>query len=322
MWIVRFLVNATSRAQDVAGKDRFQFTDKYGDGNYICRGCGPGDGFALLELCLGWKFTDALKAVEGIVGISFHESSRHPADLLPQRMRKLAKSIWQEAHPVAAGDAVATICAPRIVLAEYPKALRTHPALGFDVKEAGRTRAKRCVRYPAMVAAVRGPDGHAVTLHRTYLEQGTKAPIAEPEKLLNAGINGAAVRLFEPTDELAIAEGIETALAVHLRTGKPVRAALSATTWRRCGSLPPWRSLASMPTTMRATPVRQQPTRWPNASRASATDVVRARSPFTFLAMRTPIGRTCCSNGSRKRREVWARPSGHARFFVPFLNRR
>jgi putative DNA primase/helicase len=45
------------------GKDRFQFTDKYADGNYICRGCGPGDGFALLELCLGWKFTDALKAV-------------------------------------------------------------------------------------------------------------------------------------------------------------------------------------------------------------------------------------------------------------------
>ena len=26
------------------GKDRFQFTDKYGDGNYICRCCGPGDG--------------------------------------------------------------------------------------------------------------------------------------------------------------------------------------------------------------------------------------------------------------------------------------
>ena len=49
--------------------------------------------------------------------------------------------------------------------------------------------------------------------------------------MLSSGIDGAAVRLFEPGDELAIAEGIETALAVHLGTGKPVWAALS------CGNL-------------------------------------------------------------------------------------
>ena len=73
--------------------------------------------------------------------------------------------------------------------------------------------------------------GHAVTLHRTYLRDGRKALGDQSKKLLSAGINGAAVRLDEATDELALTEGIETALAVRLRTGKPTWAAIN------CGNL-------------------------------------------------------------------------------------
>jgi hypothetical protein len=82
-----------------------------------------------------------------------------------------------------------------------------------------------------MVARVVDPGGVPVTLHRTYLTRdGRKAPVAEPRKLMAAPgmLRGGAIRLFEPTTELGIAEGIETALAVHLWTGMPVWSAVSA----------------------------------------------------------------------------------------------
>jgi putative DNA primase/helicase len=79
-----------------------------------------------------------------------------------------------------------------------------------------------------MLACVQGADGRLVTVHRTYLHDDHKAALPDAKKLLSGGIHGAAVRLFEPTTELAIAEGIETALAVHAATAKPVWCALSA----------------------------------------------------------------------------------------------
>ena len=51
------------------GKDRFQYTDKFGEGNYHCRHCGAGGGFKLLQASLGLDFPAALNKVEACVGI-------------------------------------------------------------------------------------------------------------------------------------------------------------------------------------------------------------------------------------------------------------
>ena len=209
------------------GTDRFQYTDKYGEGNYHCRGCGPGGGLKLLQGIKGWDFGTVLKRVEeciGAVGPIRSRSNEPSAD----RMKKLAKRIWDEARSIRPGDEVDRYLANRgLSLSEYPKVLRSHPALGYyDKDDTDKTR--KVAEYPAMLACIQGADGYVITLHRTYLNAGQKAPQREAKKVLSAGINSAAVRLFEATDELAIAEGIETALAVHLRTGKPVWAAISA----------------------------------------------------------------------------------------------
>lgn len=210
------------------GTDRFQYTDKFGEGNYHCRHCGPGGGFKLLQAVRGIDFNTALQEVERCVGTVRPRLRMVSTEPSAERMKKLAKRIWDEGKSVVAGDEVDRYLGGRgLSLAAYPRALRLHPALGFYERDAAG-KSRKVAEYAAMLACIQGPDGHAVTLHRTYLKDGQKAMVRDAKKVLSSGINGAAVRLFEPIDELAIAEGIETALAVHLATGKPVWAGLNA----------------------------------------------------------------------------------------------
>jgi hypothetical protein len=51
------------------GTDRFQYTDKFGEGNYHCRQCGPGGGFKLLQAVKGVDFNAALRDVERCLGL-------------------------------------------------------------------------------------------------------------------------------------------------------------------------------------------------------------------------------------------------------------
>ena len=214
------------------GTDRFQYTDKFGEGNYHCRSCGAGGGLKLAQGALGLKFGELLARLERQLGAVRATTAQLPGGPSPEKMKRLCQHIWHEARPVTQGDEVDRYLRNRgLQLSTYPRTLRFHPALGYFEKPAGQQRSKKIAEYPAMLAVVQGSDGHAVTLHRTYLRDGRKAIGAQSRKVLSSGINGAAVRLFEVGDELAVAEGIETALAVHLSTGKPVWAALN------CGNL-------------------------------------------------------------------------------------
>ncbi|MDF3831957.1 toprim domain-containing protein [Cupriavidus basilensis] len=210
------------------GTDRFQYTDKFGEGNYHCRSCGPGGGFKLLQAMRGIDFNTALREVERCLGILPSVATARPTEPSAQRMKKLAQRIWSEAQPIKPGDEVDRYLSSRgLALPAYPKVLRYHPALGYYQKDASG-KSRKVAEYPAILACIQGADGHAVTLHRTYLQDGAKLAVEDAKKVLSAGINGAAVRLFEATEELAISEGIEKSIAVHLATGKPVWAGLNA----------------------------------------------------------------------------------------------
>ncbi len=208
------------------GVDRFQFTDKFGEGNYHCRKCGAGGGFKLLQACKGMDFHAALCAVEQVLGMLPPAKPEAMAPN-PKRMTKLVQRVWDEAKPVTAGDEVDRYLSSRFLgLPSYPASLRFHAALGYYQKD-GTAKARKVAEYPAMLASVRSPEG-IVTLHRTYLSGGAKLNAPDAKKVLSGGYAGASVPLGEPTDELAVCEGIETGIAVLLATGKPVWCALGA----------------------------------------------------------------------------------------------
>jgi putative DNA primase/helicase len=90
-----------------------------------------------------------------------------------------------------------------------------------------------------MVAAIQGPDGRLAGVHRTWLARGGagKAEV-KPNRMMLGRAAGGAVRSAPVATELAVAEGIETALAVVQAAGMPAWAALS-TSGLRALELPP-----------------------------------------------------------------------------------
>jgi putative DNA primase/helicase len=173
----------------------------------------------------GWR-----GGLHGRLQPSTMTSLPHPPARPDERRRAALRRVWGEARPITAGDPVHTYLHQREIslpLVALPLVLRYHPHLIY------RHADGRCTYHAAMVARVDNPSGCAVTLHRTYLtSDGRKAAVDTVKKLMSPAIAGAtrggAIRLYQAGDTLAVAEGIETALAVHLATGLPVWAATCA----------------------------------------------------------------------------------------------
>lgn len=199
------------------GKDRFRFDNKGGRGTWFCSHCGAGDGFALLLKLNSWKFTQAAREVERVLGVSTQDAPRRTFD--DEQKRQALRQAYKESRPVSEGDPVWAYLTRRAGIKTLPESLRFHPSLRY---EGGKS-------FPAMLGIVTMPDGKPSTMHRTWLDgNGWKAPVDEPKKVMAGTIKTGAIRLAPVAPRLGIAEGIETALAASVLFDLPVWAAISA----------------------------------------------------------------------------------------------
>lgn len=203
------------------GRDRFRFDDRDGRGTYFCSGCGAGDGVRLAMGITGLSFKDAAREIERLAGVV------QPVAGKPDRTDgdKLAalRRVWRESKPIQrSDDAEQYLLGRGLRLHDLPESIRVHSALRYQDGETVGT-------YPAMLATVTAPDGRAVSLHRTYIQEARKAPVTSPKKIMpGLPVPGAAIRLTAVSEVLGIAEGIETALAAFELFEMPVWSCISA----------------------------------------------------------------------------------------------
>lgn len=203
------------------GRDRFRFDDRDGRGTYFCSGCGAGDGVRLAMGVTGLSFREAAREIERLAG-AVQPVAGKPDRSDADKMAALRR-VWRESRPIQRGDeAFAYLAGRGLKLYDLPESIRLHPGLRYQDDEHQGT-------YPAMLATVTAPDGRAVSLHRTYLQEARKAPVASPKKvMMGRPLSGAAIRLTAVSEVLGIAEGIETAMAASEMFELPAWSCVSA----------------------------------------------------------------------------------------------
>jgi hypothetical protein len=212
---------------------RFEVTAE----GWVCAVCADGgDVIRLVEKVEGTDFLGAVRWLGGVREAAVDEA-RQQAEARAQRRaeqerrsagyrereRRRLWEMWRSAGPVA-GTAVEAYLARRGVVC--PIGAHVRHLADAPLFASGEARAAIVHRGPAMVAAIRGPDGRFAGLHLTWIDLASasgKAMVPDPEtgelvpaRKSRGSKSGGRIELVPVATprRLVIGEGLETVLAV------------------------------------------------------------------------------------------------------------
>lgn len=202
-------------------RDRSLSLEQQADGRIVYFAhCGHGHGHAEIMGYLG---------LEG-----FQAQEVRPTERLRQRSERsdatelaraekivICQALWRETRPLQGTLAVKYLRGRAITFSSTPAVLRYHPRAPRAYPTAEKPNPRRA---PAMVAMVQDYRGQGCGLHLTFLKPDGSG---HDGRIMLGAIANAAVRLATPGEELAIAEGIETAASYMDLQGRPCWSLLS-----------------------------------------------------------------------------------------------
>lgn len=209
---------------DHRGDAQFSITE--GGRKWKCFACGvkQGDVGDLWQALMGGTPADAFRACADMAGLDQRQTD--PPTVSESDTVAPAVAAWQTTWDAATEDTAqaAEYFKARGLSGDVPPGFRVHPACYH--REAAR-------KLPAIIAPVTDATGAQVAIHRIYLDPDTpaKADVPKPKKALGP-IKGGFVVLQALGTTAAVAEGIETGLAVQEALGMPTVAAINANNMR------------------------------------------------------------------------------------------
>lgn len=214
------------------------------NGAGVCNSCGAStNGVAMLAWLKGAPYKAVLRELfqlldDGTIPAVRHvateaEQAESKAELVARSTRNAnqVRRIWDESIPVThPGAELARLyfASRGLEPCTDPYRVRFHPCLYYRDKSVK-------MELPGLVFRTVDALGRATTLHRIFIDpaSGRKANVSIPKRLMSypkawRKLSGGGIRLCDAGPEIGVAEGPETAWAVHLATGLPMWSAVSA----------------------------------------------------------------------------------------------